>query len=312
VTPSGRLLVVCKDDQTLDVVDLASGTTEGRIRASGYTPHEVAATPDGRFAYLPIYSDAWLGDPGTDGQTIDVIDLVDLRVTDTISLDRPSRPHLPVVGPDGLVYISAELDESVSVVDPGLRVPVGRLPTARPQSHMFVLAPDGSRVYTANVESGSVSVVDVASQSLVDVIAVSGTINRISIAPDGSTVFTADQDAPRLAAIDVRTRAITWIDLPSRGFGTAVTPDGRYVVVALRWASQVGIVDLADAAAVRVADVPSQPQAIVIHPSGGYAYSACDADRQVVEVDLTTAEVSRTFGTGRGADGVCWARRPIS
>ena len=53
----GRLLVVCKDDQTLEVIDLPTGTTAGRITASGFTPHEVAATPDGRRAYLPIYGE---------------------------------------------------------------------------------------------------------------------------------------------------------------------------------------------------------------------------------------------------------------
>ena len=216
----GRLLVVCKGDQSLEVIDLASGTSAGRITASDFTPHEVAATPDGRLAYLPIYSDAFVGEPGTDGRRIDVIDLVGMRVTDEIAIDFASRPHLPLVGGDGLLYVGTELDESVSVFDPSARARVGRLPTGRPQSHMFVLSPDGARVYTANVDTGSVSVIDVATQELVQVIDVAGRINRISVTPDGSTLFTADQEQPRLAVIDVATTALSWIDLPSRGFGS--------------------------------------------------------------------------------------------
>ena len=308
--PQGRILVVCKDDQTLDVVDLASGASAGRVRASGFTPHEVAATPDGLRAYLPIYSDAWLGDPGTDGRAIDVVDLVAMRIEDTIPLDGPSRPHLPVVGGDGRLYVGTELDESISIIDPRSRSRIGRLPTGRHQSHMFALSPDATRAYSANVDTGSISIIDVESEALIDVVEVAGEINRISVSPDGATAFCADQDAPRLAAVDLETHRVGWIGLPSRGFGTAVTPDGRSLVVALRWASQIGVVDLADLALTSVTDVPAHPQAIVIHPDGTHAYSACDAAGEVVELDLRTGALSRVFATGRGPDGLCWAARP--
>lgn len=312
VDVGGRLLVVCKDDQALDVIDLPTGATAGRITASGFTPHEVAATPDGRLAYLPIYSDAWLGDPGTDGRAIDVIDLVGLGLADTIPIGFASRPHLPFVARDGRLFVGTELDESISVFDPASHVRVARLPTGRPQSHMFALSADGARAYSANVDTGSVSVIDVATESLLGVIDVAAEINRISLSPDGATAFCADQREPRLAAIDVATTRVTWIDLPSRGFGTAVTPDGRHLVVALRWASQVGIIDLAAPEHLTVVDVPAHPQAIVVHPSGSHAYSACDAADAVVEVDLAAGRVTRTFPTGRQPDGLCWAASPAA
>ncbi|MDH6179854.1 YVTN family beta-propeller protein [Microbacteriaceae bacterium SG_E_30_P1] len=308
--PAGRLLVVCKDDQALEVIDLPSGTTVGSIRASGYTPHEVAATVDGTRAYLPIYSDAWLGDPGTDGRAVDVIDLVGLRVEKTIPLGIPSRPHLPAVGPGGLLYVGTELDESITVVDPASGELVARLPTGRPQSHMFVLSPDGARAYSANVDTGTVSIIDVATRALVSVVEVADKVNRISISPDGRTVYTADQRNPRLAAIDTDSGDVSWIDLPALGFGTAVTPDGGKLIVALRWESRIGVIDLADPSRIDVTDVPSEPQAIIIHPDGTHAYSACDADGAVVEVDIARAEVTRTFLVGRNPDGLCWAATP--
>lgn len=306
---SGRLLVVCKGDQALHVIDLGTGETAGRITASGFTPHEVAASADGTRAYLPIYSDAWLGRPGTDGRLIDVVDLVGMRLVDDIPLEFASRPHDVAVGRDGLVYVSTELDESLSVVDPASRRRVARLPTGRPESHTFRLSPDGARAYSANVGSGSVSILDVATGSLIDVVEVADEINRISISPDGSTVFCADQRQARLAVIDVESRGVSWIELPSRAFGTEVTPDGRRLVAALRGESQIAVVDLADRAVVSVVDVPPQPQAIVVHPDGTHAYSACDAAQQIVEVDLV-GRVSRVFAAGADPDGMCWAPRP--
>lgn len=307
---SGRLLVVCKGDQTLEVIDLPSGTTVGRIRASGFAPHEVAAAPDGTRAFLPIYSDTWLGIPGTDGRAIDVVDLVDMRLADNIPIGFASRPHLPLVGADGRLYVGTELDESISVFDAESHERVARLPTGRPQSHMFTLSADGGLAYSANVDTGSISVIDIAAESLVDVIEVTDEINRISISPDGATVFSADQVQPRLAAVEVATQRVTWVDLPSVGFGTAVTPDGRYLVVALQRESQIGVVDLSDYTVATVVDVPAHPQAIVVHPNGTHAYSACDAAGQVVEVDLRSGSVSRLFATGNGADGICWAATP--
>jgi YVTN family beta-propeller protein len=307
---TGRLLVVCKDDQSLEVIDLASGTTAGRVRASAFTPHEVAATADGTRAYLPIYSDVWLGDPGTDGRAIDVVDLVTVELADTFPIEFASRPHLPIVGADGRLYVGTELDESISVFDPSTRLRVGRLPTGRPQSHMFVLSPDGTRAYSANVDTGTVSMIDVAARSLIQVVEVADEINRISISPDGATVYCADQRQPRLAAIDTTTAQVRWIELPDRAFGTAVTPDGRTLVAALRWTSQIALVDLATSTVTTVIDVPSHPQAIVIHPDGHVAYSACDAANEVVEVALSTGTVSRVFPTARQPDGMCWAPVP--
>ena len=308
---TGRLLVVCKQAQTLEVIDLASGETAGSNRASALKPHEVVATPDGALAFLPIYSDVFLGEPGTDGRAIDVVDLVGLTVTDRIELDFASRPHLPLLGADGRLYVGTELDESVSVFDPASGTRVARLPTGRPQSHMFVLSPDGARAYSSNVDTGTVSVIDVASETLVDVIEVAGKIQRISVSPDGSTVFTADQESPRLAAIDAASHEISWIELPSPGFGTSVTPDGSTVVVALRRTSQLGLIDRSSRTLKRVVDVPAQPQAIVIHPEGDFAYSACDEADQVVEVDLRAGTVSRVFDTGSQPDGICWAPVPV-
>ena len=97
-----------------------------------------------------------------------------------------------------------------------------------------------------------------------------------------------------------------WIDVPSRGFGTQVTPDGRSLVVALRWACQVGVVDLATNGMRAVVDVPAQPQAIVLDSTGRWAYSACDADGVAVEVDLVEGRVARVFPTGRNPDGIWW------
>ncbi|MGI9824923.1 PQQ-binding-like beta-propeller repeat protein [Agromyces sp. Marseille-Q5079] len=307
----GRLLVVCKDDCTLQVHDLETAALAGTVAASGVAPHEVVARSDGRLAYLPVYSDAPVGSPGTDGRRVDIVDLAAFERVGGIDLDFPSRPHQATLLANGRVVVSTELDESVTVFDRHTLRAVARLPTGRAESHTFAVSLDGDRLVTANVGPGSVSVIDIPSGRLLGVVEVADTVNRICLEPGGRFAYTADQHSPRLAVIDTeRVERVAWIDLPSIGFGTAVTADGSHLVVALRTASEIAVLDRRSGEVVHRVATPDHPQAIVLHPDGVRAYTACDAAGCVVEVDIRSGRLLRRIPTGRRPDGMAWSRRP--
>src|SRR5690242_16763012 len=96
----GLLLVVNQGDQSMSIVDPETGQDVAKIKTKGIRGHEVIASPDGRLAYVPIYGDSGVGQPGSNGQTIEVIDLASQKVIDTIDLGRPVRPHCPKFAPD--------------------------------------------------------------------------------------------------------------------------------------------------------------------------------------------------------------------
>ena len=58
---AGLLLVANKGDHTLSIVDPAAGRQLAAVREGGETGHEVAASPDGRRAYVPVYGSAGVG-----------------------------------------------------------------------------------------------------------------------------------------------------------------------------------------------------------------------------------------------------------
>lgn len=309
----GRLLVVCKDDLALEVIDLETAARVGRVVSSGAAPHEVAATPDGRLAYVPVYSDAPVGAAGSDGRRIDVVDLRRLERVDEISLPYPSRPHQAALTSDDRLLVSTELDQSVTVLDPQSGRVLDRLPTGAAESHTFAVSVDGGRLVTANVGAGSVSVVDLASGRLRGVVEVARKVNRICLEPRGRLAFTADQDSARLAVIDTElVELVGWIELPSIGFGTAVSADGALLVVALRSASEIAVLDRRTGGLLHRVPTPDHPQAIVLHPDGMRAYSACEIDDRVIEVDVRAGRVLRTMPTGRRPDGIAWAPRPTA
>src|SRR3989442_7318955 len=231
-TPSARgLLVVANQmEHTVLVVDPDNRRELAKV-VVGVNGHEVIVSKDSRFAYVPIYGNSGVGKPGTDGSTIDVIDLQERKLAATIDLGKPLRPHRAEFGPDGLLYVTAELADAVDVIDPSTRKVLPEIPTGQPESHMLVLSPDGRRGYTANVGAGSVSVVDLAKRSLIATIPVARRVQRISISPDGARVFTHDQDAPRIAVIDTTAnKIISWIELPDSVYASEPTPDGAWLL----------------------------------------------------------------------------------
>ena len=308
-TGRGILLVANKGDRSVSIVDPESGRQIATVAEGGTTGHELVASPDGGTAYVPIYGDSGVGKPGSDGRNIVVIDIGAGKVIGNVDFGHGVRPHCAVFGPkDGMLYVTTELNDSVSVIDPHTLKVVGSIPTGQPEAHMLAIARDGRRGYTANVGPGTVSVLDLEKRKTVKVIPVAGQIQRISLSVDDRSVFTSDQMKPRLAVIDTGTlRVKTWIPLEAPGYGTASTPDGRWLVVAMPRANKVAVVDLATMKVTHMIDVPAAPQEILVRPDGLVVYVSCDASQEVAVIRVSGWTVEKLIHVGKGADGLAWA-----
>jgi YVTN family beta-propeller protein len=308
-TGSSLLLAACKGDRSLSIINASANKQDALVPEGGITGHEVIASPDGRLAYVPIYGNSGVGQPGTDGRNLVVIDLAEHKVVGNVDFGHGVRPHCPMFGPkDGLLYVTTELDKTVSIIDPKTLKIVGAIPTGQPESHMLALSHDGRYGYTANVGPGTVSVLDVHARKYVSIIPISRETQRISISPDDKWVFTSDQTKPQLAVIDTSTRKVAhWVKLPGTGYGTASTPDGRYLVVAVPHVNQVAIIDLHSWEVVHTIDVPKAPQEALVRPDGKVAYVSCDSSHQVAAISVTDWTVSQLIDSGKGTDGLAWA-----
>lgn len=304
----GTLLVTQKGAQSLAIIDLSS-TVTASVPEGGVTGHEVAASPDGHFAYVPIYGNSGVGSPGTDGRNMVVIDIAARKVVGNVDFGHGVRPHLPVICPkDGLLYVTTELDNAITIVDPRTLKIVGSIPTGQAESHMLALSHDGLRGYTANVGPGTVSVLDIKARKTLAVIPVATHTQRISISMDDRWVFTSDQTKPQLVVIDTFTNQVkTRIPLPGTGYGSAPTPDGRWLLLALPGDNEVAVIDLKTMAVARTIDVPADPQTVLAHPDGKLAYVSCEGSDEVAEIDLSQWKVTRVFHTGKGTDGLAWS-----
>jgi len=311
----GTLLVVEKGAQSLAIVEPGSGSVLASVAegaAAKDTGHEVAASKDGKRAFVPIYGNSGVGKPGTDGTEMVVIDIASRKVVGKVDFGHAVRPHFPALNPkDGLLYVTTELDKSLTIVDPETLKIVGTVPTGSAETHMLAIAHDGKRGYTANVGPGTVSVLDLVGRKTVKVIPVAGTVQRISISMDDKHVFTSDQTKPELDVIDTATNTVVKrIPMAGTGYGSAPTPDGKWLLVPMMDLNKVAVIDLKAMSVARNIDLAAgtHPQEALVRPDGKAAYVSCDHSGQVAEIDTVTWAVRRMIDTGKLSDGLAWAK----
>lgn len=328
---SRGVLLVANSHETLNrkgeghiaVHDPETGAIVGTIADGPPTVHELAISSDSRFVYAPVYGDAAVGGPGSSGSSVAIIDLIRGRVVRNVDLGRPVRPHHPVMGPGGILYVTTELDQSVTMIDSRTWAVVGALPTGQPESHNVAVSRDGRRAYTSNVFAGTISIIDIPNRQLLKVLQVTPAakvasgkpadwgVQRVAITPDDKTIYTCDWNSTELVAIDAGTMEVSKrLKLPSSCYGFAFTPDGKSLLTANFLGNSVSVVDLGSFKVSRTVEGLGQPQVIVVRPDGKEAYISCRTGVKIARLDLTDWTVSTFETSGMWPDGMVWANLP--
>lgn len=296
------MVVVCKEDATLVCLD-AGLRRVSTVTLSG-PAHEVVVHPGGRLAYLPLYGTGGVGRAGTSGDGIDVVDLHRGHLVGTIPLPHGSRPHDAAWGADGRLHLTAEGLSGLLSVDARTGTVLGLRPLGHPQGHMLAVTADGGRAYVAHVAPGSLTEIDLESGA-VRHLGLSSTVNRVTLSRDQGVAYVADQESPRLAVVDLEQMTLrAWIPLPAIAFGTTLTTDPRGLVMALRGAGRLGVLDLMTHEVVTSTQLPRGPQRVVVDRARETAYATCSPAGVVVAVNLRSMAVIATSEPGQEPDGM--------
>ena len=318
VLPKKTLLALSKTDHILALVDPTTFKTIARIPV-GIDPHEVEASTDGSRAYVTIYGGGSLHE-------LNIIDLVAQKAL-------PSIDTSPLYGPHGLIFVngkawfSAEGSKSVGRFDPTTGKLDWSMGTGQERTHMIYVTPDGKRVYTTNINSGTVSILDYTlimppsfappnakpredwTQTVIEVEKGS---EGFDVSPDGNELWTASADNGIISIIDLKTKKLTAkIDAKVVGANRLkITPDGKLAFIASLRTGILHIIDTKSRKEIKQIKLGKGAAGILMDTDGSRAFVACSADNNIAVINLKTLEITSRFEVGGNPDGLAWAIRP--
>lgn len=304
---TGTLVVTNKSPSTATIIDVASGRTLATL-PTGQGPHEVTLSSDGGIAVVTDYS-------GQPGKTLTVIDVPGLRVVRTIDLGDYQRPHGIVFLPDdSLVVVTSEASGNVLVVNVLAGAIRRAVPTQQNGSHMVGVVADGSRAYTGNIGSNTVSELDIRSGAFVRSFAVPAQPEAINVTPDGKEVWVGSNATGKVSVVDPATGVVT---TAAEGFGwpyrVLFTPDVRTVLLPDLKGGELRFLDRASRRELsRLSFGSGAPQGITITPDGRFAIESLSAEGRVVVIDVARRAIVGYISAGETPDGVAYSTRILS
>ena len=247
LSPDGSRAYVPNFDKSLgqgvlSVIDTGAAKLLDTIAVSGRggNPQGVAVTLDGRHVYVPTEQEA----DAPEGQgKVSVIDVDTKAVATTIPID--PFPSGAAIRPDGrFVYVLATESgpEVIDTTTHELTIPIDtRMETG------IAFTPDGKLAYGADSGTTDISVVDLATNRVIQVLLGPDLPTGIAIAPDGRHVYVTQRQPPEISVVEtgsvvVKPHSVTW---SGGADGIAIMPDGLTAYVTDRRSRAVHVVPLA-------------------------------------------------------------------
>jgi DNA-binding beta-propeller fold protein YncE len=331
-TPQRTLLALSKRNHTLAIVDPATLQIVAR-EPVGPDPHEVVASADGKTAYVSIYGFGRY-------HALSVIDLVAQKALPDIDTGALNGPHgLAFVG--GKLWFTAEGAKAIARYDPVSSRVDWIMGTGQNRTHMIYVTEDEKQIYTTNVSSGTVSLIEQVTlpamgpppgmrppagappgpppgggQPRTDwdetVVAVGKGDEGFDVSPDHRELWTANAQDGTLSIIDIASKKVTnTVDAGIFGANRLkFTADGKLVLISSLGNGNLFVYDAVSRKQIKQVPIGHGGAGILIDPAGDRAFVACSPDNWIAIVDLKTLAVTGHLDVGGEPDGLAWAVRP--
>ena len=290
------LLIANKNGASLYVVDLASGQVRDSV-STGQGPHEVAAAPETRRAFVANYGDG----------TVSVIDVDGPRETAQWRLGTTQRPHGIAVGPnEERVYVTAEDRQAVLELNAASGTVLRTFETGKDVTHMLALSPDAPTLYATSIGSGTLSRIDLETGDVGPHVATGEGAEGIMVSPDGEEVWVTNRADDTISILSAATVSVA-DTLSVDGFPIRVdiSPDGRHALVSAPQAGELALYNAGERRLMTRLDVGSKPIGVLV-PTDDRAYVANAGSGTVSVIDLNARAIVDTISAGRGPDGMAY------
>ena len=333
-TPKQSLLVLSKHDHALAIVDPATLKVVARAPV-GPDPHEVIASSDGKIAYVSIYG-------GGAYHVLSVIDLIAQKALPDIDLGALNGPHgLAFVG--GKLWFTAEAAKAVGRYDPASGKIDWIMGTGQNRTHMIYVTADQKQVYTTNVSSATVSILEKIALPPMGpppgmrggpngpppggpppggprggtprmdwnqtVIPVGRGDEGFDVSPDGGELWTANAQDGTVSVVNIAAKKVV-ATINAKVFSAnrlKFTRDGKLVLISSLDGADLVVLNAATRTEFKRIKIGHGAAGILVQPDGSRAFIACTPDNYVAILDLKTLEITGHIDAGGEPDGLAWA-----
>lgn len=319
------LLVANKHSNTLSFINPETFKVLETI-PTGPNPHEITVTPDQRYAYLSSYEPP--------GNTISVIDLSRRKMIKEIFTGEYKRIHGTAMSPDGKhAYFTAGQSGYIVEVEVKTNSISRTIPTHGKISHMVYVSRDGKYLYTANIVSENISVIDRISGRLIKQIPAGPGCEGIAFTPDGKYMWAANQTAGTITIVDLATHEpIETFECKGMPVRIRFTDDGKLALIP-GWVKNgtLTIIDVETKKEIKRLTVGRYAIGVELSVDGRYAFVGCEdaleteiladgsekvkvnaGDSDGIHViDMTTLSVVNVIKSGLGPDPMIMWHPPV-
>lgn len=283
--PEAVLLVANKHSNTLSFIDPKTYEVKQTI-PTGPNPHEITVTPDQRTAYLSSYK--------APGNTISVIDLVKRQQVKEISTGTFTRIHGAAMAPDGKnAYFTAGQTGYVVEIDTKTNEVTRTIPTHGKISHMVYVSTDGKRLYTANITSENISVIDRKTGELITQIPCGPGCEGLAFTPDGKYLWALNQTGGTITVIDLATHKPTGtFECKGMPVRCRFTADGKRALVA-GWVKEgtLTVIDVATKKEIKRIPVGDYAIGVELSVDEKYAFVGCEDSEEAQQMPDGTERI---------------------
>jgi DNA-binding beta-propeller fold protein YncE len=308
-TGRNGFLVVCKTAGFVEFYDPQKFTLIVEIKLPDF-PHEVVLSPDRSKAYVSIYGNGVIGANLKPGTQIAVIDLATRKLDGFIELAPFLAPHGLMFDRAGLLWATAESSNAIVAVDPVRGIVAAHVEIGSQRTHWLAITPDGGKLYAPHRALTHVSVVDVATRTIVKRIPnFIYECQGIAVAPDGNRVYQASSARPRVDVIDPKTDSVVagaavreMPDVPPQLTRLRVTPDNRHLVMTFHVTGQVAVFATQDLNRQHVFSSGKGTMGIAFQDAGSKAFVTNHDEGSISVLDLRDMRIEGRIPTRMGPE----------
>ncbi len=309
----GVLYSVNKLSSDISVFDLEQGKMIKTIDIK-IEPHEITALRNPNVVIITNY-----GDQNSPGHHATIINGETHQIDSTVSLGKALKPHGIVVIPNTRnVAIVNDLNSEVLILNTKSKKIEKQFSTTQRTSHLLAFHPVRELIFTSNMESNTVSVINSNNGDVLKIITCQKNTEGIDISPDGKELWITNSSDNTIQIIETdKFEIINTIPSGKRPLRVKFTNDGKFCFVTNTADGTVSIFDTQNKKEVSTIRLPGnnnfidkilnhtpRPVGIAMHPNGKYAFISNSNANKIEVIDIEKKIIVSRIKVGDIPDGI--------